>query len=70
MAEAAERMKRLRQRRRERGLRALRLVVPDHRSEQMRRELAEPVARLDPQDAEDVMKWIEAVSEYGDDASR
>jgi len=68
MAEAAERMKMMRQRRLSRGLRELRLVVPDARSEAVRREIAAQSARLDPEDEEDAIAWIEAVSEFDNDA--
>src|SRR5665213_492759 len=47
MAAAAERMKMMRQRRRARGLRELRLVVPDPRSRAVRRRVAKQVAGLD-----------------------
>ena len=68
MAEPAERMKTMRARRRSRGLRELRLVVPDARSATVRREIAEQTARLDPEDEEEAMAWIEAVSEFDNDA--
>jgi hypothetical protein len=68
MAEPAERMKIMRERRRSRGLRELRLVVPDARSEAVRREIAAQSARLDPEDEEEAMAWIEAVSEFDNDA--
>ena len=54
----------MRDRRRRRGLRELRLVVPDARSKAVRRRVAEEVARLDPQDGKEAMAWIEAVSEF------
>jgi hypothetical protein len=44
MAEPAERMKMMRARRRRQGLRELRLVVPDARSEAVRDRIAAPVA--------------------------
>jgi hypothetical protein len=67
---AAERMKAMRARRRKRGLREVRLVVPDARSAMVRRRIAAQVVRLNPEDERDVMKWIEAVSEFDEDASR
>jgi hypothetical protein len=67
---AAERMKAMRARRRKRGLREVRLVVPDARSAAVRRRIAAQVARLNPEDERDVMRWIEAVSEFDEDASR
>src|SRR5258708_10854389 len=45
---AAERMKAMRDRWRARGLRELRLVVPDARSKAIRRRVARDVASLDP----------------------
>lgn len=68
MAAPAERMKAMRERRRTRGLRELRLVVLDPHSEAVRQRIAEQVARLDPEDEEEALKWIEAVSEFDNDA--
>lgn len=70
MAVPAERMKALRDRRRRKGLRELRLVVPDARSEEVRRRVAAEVAQLDPDSELDALKWIEAVSEFDADAPR
>jgi hypothetical protein len=67
MAVPAERMKAMRERRRAKGLRELRLVVPDARSGEVRKRIAEQVARLDPEDELEAMKWIEAVSEFDAD---
>jgi hypothetical protein len=67
MAAPAERMKMMRDRRRKRGLRELRLVVPDARSEAVRARIAEEVARLNPLDEQDALDWIEAVSEFDND---
>jgi len=67
---AAERMKAMRARRRKRGMREVRLVVPDARSATVRRRIAAQVARLNTDDERDVMKWIEAVSEFDEDATR
>ncbi len=64
MALAADRMKAMRERRRARGLRELRLVVPDARSKQVRRRVAKQVATLDREHELDAMRWIEAVSEF------
>jgi mRNA interferase MazF len=47
MALAADRMKAMRERRRARGLRELRLIVPDARSKVVRRRIAKEVAGLD-----------------------
>ena len=69
MSQPAERMKMMRERRRSRGLRELRLVVPDARSAAVRREVAAQSARLDCDDEEEAMAWIEAVSEFDNDAS-
>ena len=70
MAPAAERMKLMRQRRRARGLRELRLVVADPRSRAVRRRVAKQVASLDMDRERDALKWIEAVSEFDADATR
>jgi hypothetical protein len=64
MALAAERMRAMRERRRARGLRELRLIVPDPRSKQVRRRVAKQVANLDRGRELDAMRWIEAVSEF------
>ncbi len=67
---AAERMKAMRDRRRAKGLRELRLVVPDARSRAVRRRVAAQVARLNPKTEREMMKWIESVSVFDDDATR
>jgi len=64
MALAAERMKAMRQRRRARGLRELRLIVPDARSKAVRRRVAKAVASLDRARELEGLGWIEAVSEF------
>jgi len=63
MALAADRMRAMRERRRARGLRELRLVVPDARSKAVRRRVAKAVAGLDRVSELDALRWIEAVSE-------
>jgi len=63
-------MKLMRQRRRARGLRELRLVVADARSRAVRGRVAKQVARLDPNCERDALRWIEAVSEFDADAPR
>jgi len=70
MTEAAQRMKSMRERRRRNGLRELRLVVPDVRSEAVRARIAEEVARLDPADEQEALDWIEAVGEFDVDEAR
>ena len=60
MAEAAERMKMMRQQ----GLRKLRLVVPDARSPVVRRRVARQVAALNRDHERDALEWIEAISEF------
>jgi Protein of unknown function (DUF3018) len=57
-------MKAMRARRRLRGLRELRLVVPDVRSKTVRRSIAKQVAKLDRAHELAAMRWIEAVSEF------
>jgi hypothetical protein len=63
MAQAAERMKAMRERRRARGLRELRLLVPDARSKVVRRRVAKQVASLDRAQEVEALRWIESVSE-------
>src|ERR1039458_5642769 len=70
MAAAAERMKMMRQRRRARGLRELRLVVADPRSRAVRRRVAKQVAGLDVDRERDALKWVESVAEFDADATR
>ncbi len=62
MALPAERMKAMRERRGVRGLRELRLIVPDARSRAVRRRVAKQVAGLDRLRELDALGWIEAVS--------
>jgi hypothetical protein len=54
----------MRERRRSRGLRELRLVVPDSRSRSVRRRVAAQVAHLSNADENDALNWIESVSEF------
>jgi hypothetical protein len=70
MAAPAERMKRMRDRRRVQGLRELRLLVPDARTESVRSRVAAEVARLRRDSELDALDWIEAVSEFGADEAR
>jgi hypothetical protein len=67
---AAERMKAMRQRQRSRGLRDVRLSVPDARTSLVRKRVAKQVAALDRAVEDDALAWIETVSEFDDDASR
>ena len=60
----------MRQRRRTRGMRELRLVVADARSRAVRRRVAKQVAGLDPDRERDALKSIELVSEFDADATR
>jgi hypothetical protein len=64
MADAAERMKRMRERRRTRGLRELRMVVPDARSKTVRARVARQVAGLDRSRESEALRWTESVSEF------
>jgi len=57
-------MKAMRHRRRVRGLRELRLVVPDARSKAVRRRVAKQVAGLDQSRELEALRWIEAVAEF------
>ncbi len=70
MVAAAERMRSMRARRRARGLREVRLVTPDPRSDAVLRRIAAQVAALNDRDEADAIAWIEAVSEFDElDAS-
>jgi len=60
-------MKNMRDRRRARGLRELRLVLPDARSQSVRRRVANEVSKLDRAREDEVMRWIEAVSVFTED---
>ena len=64
MPAPAERMRMMRERRRRRGLRELRLVVPDSRLQSDRRRAAAQVPRLVRSSEDDALKWIEAASEF------
>jgi Protein of unknown function (DUF3018) len=64
MSAPAERMRQMRERRRMRGLRELRMVIPDPRLTSVRRRVAVQVARLIPGSEEEALSWIEAVSEF------
>ena len=64
MALVADRMRAMRERRRARGLRELRLVVPDARSRAVRRRVAKQVENLDRASELDAMRWIEAVAGF------
>jgi hypothetical protein len=63
-------MKTMRQRRRARGERELRLVVADARSRTVRRRVAKQLAGLNPEHERDALQWIESVSEFDADATR
>ncbi len=64
MVDTAARMKAMRERRRARGLRELRLVVPDARSKAVRNRVAKQVAGLDRSTELAAMRWTESVSEF------
>lgn len=64
MASTAERMKAMRARRRQSGLREVRLLVPDARAATTRARIADQVARLSPASEREALDWIEAVSEF------
>jgi hypothetical protein len=64
MVSPAARMKAMRERRSARGLRELRLIVPDARSKSVRRRVAKQVAALDRSRELDALSWIEAVSVF------
>jgi Protein of unknown function (DUF3018) len=70
MANPAERIKIMRMRRRQQGLRELRLVAADARSEAVGNRIAGQVAKLNPDSERDSVLWIEAVSEFDADQPR
>ena len=70
MTAPAQRMKMMRARRRRQGLRELRLVVPDARSEAVRNRIAAQIAKLNPDSEREALLWIEAVSEFDASAPR
>lgn len=68
MTAPAERMKSMRHRRQTRGQREVRLVVPDTRLANVRRRIADQVARLDRRAEDRALGWIEAISGDADEA--
>ena len=58
------------QQRRKWGLREIRLVVPDARSETVRLRVAAQVAALNVDSERDALRWIEAVSEFDADGAQ
>jgi hypothetical protein len=56
-------MKAIRGQRRAKGLREIRLIVPDARSRAVRRRIAAQVARLAERDA---LQWIESASVFNE----
>ncbi|MGH7247330.1 MAG: antitoxin MazE-like protein [Pseudomonadota bacterium] len=64
MTAPAKRMKMMRDRLRQQGLRELRLVLPDLRSSSVRRRVAAEIAVLSEADENDALIWIESVSEF------
>ena len=66
----AERTRIMRERRRRRGLRELRLVVPDARSKAIRSRIAAQVARMSRDSELEALDWIEEVSEFEADEAR
>ena len=67
---AAERMRALRNRRRARAEREIRITVPDARSEQVRARVARSVSRLSPGTEAEALAWIEAVADFDEDQAR
>jgi hypothetical protein len=70
MAAPAERMRIMRERRRRQGLRELRLIVPDARSETTRSRVAAQVAGLRRDSELEALDWIEGVFEFDADEAR
>ena len=70
MAASLERVRVMRERCRRRGLRELRLIVPDARSETIRSRVAAQVAGLSRDSELEALDWIETVSEFDADEAR
>jgi hypothetical protein len=70
MAAPAERMKTTRERRLARGLREVRLVVPDARAASVRKRVAAAAARLQRASEIESLTWIERVSEFDANTAR
>ena len=64
MRAVAERMKDMRKRRRERGLKELRLIVPDAKLAAVRARVAGEVAHLNPLNEAEALRFIEVVGEF------
>ena len=64
MTAPAERMRIMRERRRRRGLRELRLVVPNPRLQSVRKRVAAHLAELDRGSEDEALSFIEAMSEF------
>lgn len=62
-------MRMMRERRRRRGLRELRLVVPNPRLQSVRKRVAAQVEKLDRQSEAEVLSWIEQISEFDEQDS-
>ncbi|MDE0448612.1 MAG: hypothetical protein OXH96_18270 [Spirochaetaceae bacterium] len=69
-ASAAERMRALRERRRSRAEREIRITVPDARSQVVRNRVAQSVSGLDSAPEAEALAWIEAVAELDEDHAR
>ena len=64
MTAPAERMRIMHERRRRRGLRELRLVVPNPRLQSVRKRVAAQLAELDRGSEDEALSFIEAMSEF------
>jgi len=63
-------MRAMRERRRQRGYRDVRISAPDARSEAVRRRVADELTNLKPGSEAEALAWIEAVSEFDADGAR
>jgi hypothetical protein len=66
VAAAADRMRSMRVRRRDGGLREVRLILPDARSSDVRSRVDAAVAALNSAAEQDALAWLETVSEFDD----
>ncbi|MCY4349504.1 MAG: DUF3018 family protein [Thiotrichales bacterium] len=69
-ASPAERMRAMRQRRRAQGDREVRMILPDARSDGVRAQIADSVARLDRRHESEALQWIETISEFDESEAR
>jgi len=63
-------MRAMRRRRRAQGNREVRMILPDARSNGVRAQIADSVARLDRRHESEALQWTEAISEFDESEAR